>query len=153
MKKQETAKKIPLVNNNSSVMLVNEHYGEIAHSKWNPNKKILATGGNGDCFVDLWDLTQPSSGTLKPIKQLRHLSVMSANEAHPEPERGDENHYISSIQWSHNGEKLLTSAYDNIARVWNLDGKLSGLLSAQSSLIISSWNKSDSLVASGGDET
>ena len=47
----------------------------------------------------------------------------------------------------------MTSAYDNIARVWNLEGKLQGLLNAESSLIISSWNKSDTLVASGGDET
>lgn len=56
--KHESAKKIPLVSNGSSVMLVNEHSGEIAHSKWNPNKRILATGGNGDSWVDLWDMTQ-----------------------------------------------------------------------------------------------
>ena len=116
-------KKIPLVHNGSSVMLVNEHLGEIAHSKWNPNKKILATGGNGDCFVDLWDLTQPFYGSLKPMKQLRHISVMNTNETQL-PDRADENHYISSIQWSNHGDKLLTSAYDNIARVWNLEGKL-----------------------------
>lgn len=79
------------------MLVVNEHFGEIAHSKWNPVKKILATGGNGDCFVDLWDLTIPGSNNIKPIKQLRHLSVMSASQAHPEPQRGDENHYISSI--------------------------------------------------------
>jgi WD40 repeat protein len=149
--KQEVAKKIPLVSNGSSIVLANEHLGEIVHSKWNPSKKILATGGNGDCFVDLWDLTQPNSGVLKPMKQLRHISVVNTNDT--QPERGDENHYISSIQWSNNGDKLLTSAYDNIARVWNLEGKLQGLLSAQSSLIMSCWNKSDTLVASGGDET
>ena len=90
------AKKIPLVHNGSSVMLVNEHLGEIAHSKWNPSKKILATGGNGDCFVDLWDLTQPVLGTMKPMKQLRHTSVMNTNETQL-PDRADENHYISSI--------------------------------------------------------
>ena len=57
LQKQECTKKIPLVNNGSSVMLVNEHSGEIAHSKWNPTKRILATGGNGDSWVDLWDMT------------------------------------------------------------------------------------------------
>jgi hypothetical protein len=35
--------------------MLNEHQGEIFFSKWNPNKKILATGGAGDCFVDVWD--------------------------------------------------------------------------------------------------
>jgi len=43
------------------------------------------------------------------------------------PIRADENHHISSIQWSHSGNYLLTSAHDNIARVWNLQGKLTGL--------------------------
>lgn len=133
-------------------MLLNEHLGEIVHSKWNPNKKLLATGGNGDYFVDLWDFTTPSnSGQLKPMKQLRHISMMNTNET--QPERADENHYISSVQWSNHGDRLLTSAYDNIARVWNLEGKLQGLFRTQNSLIISCWNKSDTLVASGGDET
>jgi len=48
---------------------------------------------------------------------------------------------------------LLTSAYDNIARVWDLQGRLEGIFGANSSLICSCWNKSDSLIASGGDET
>ena len=69
------------------------------------------------------------------------------------PDRADENHFISSVQWSHSGQKLLTSAYDNIARVWSMQGKLEGLFRSQSSLIVSCWNKSDTLVASGGDET
>lgn len=103
-------------------MLVNEHSGEIAHSKWNPNKRILATGGNGDSWVDLWDMTQSHSGSLEPIKQLRHVSQMSDKDV--QIPRGDENNFISSIQWSNQGDKLVTSAYDNIARVWNLDGKL-----------------------------
>ena len=47
--------KIPLESNNSSVLILNEHVGEIVHSKWNPSKQVLATGGNSDCFVDLWD--------------------------------------------------------------------------------------------------
>ena len=34
-----------------------------------------------------------------------------------------------------------------------MQGKLVGLFRAQSTLIFSTWNKSDSLVASGGDET
>jgi len=37
--------------------------------------------------------------------------------------------------------------------VWNLEGKLQGLFTTQNSLIFSCWNKSDTLVASGGDET
>jgi hypothetical protein len=36
-------------------MIINEHSGEILHSKWNPFQKMLATGGTGDYFVDIWD--------------------------------------------------------------------------------------------------
>jgi WD40 repeat protein len=75
----------------------------------------------------VWDAN--SSGSLldqisSPWMQLRHISFADDNKM---PERADENHFISSIQWSHSGDKLLTSAYDNIARVWSMQGKLEGL--------------------------
>jgi WD40 repeat protein len=82
--------------------------------------------------------------------QLRHISVASEAQI---PKRADDSHFISSIQWSHSGDRLLTSAYDNIARVWSMQGKLEGLFHAKNSLIYSCWNKSDTLVASGGDDT
>lgn len=69
------------------------------------------------------------------------------------PERADDSHFISSIQWSHGGDRLLTSAYDNISRVWSMQGKLEGLFRSENSLIYSCWNKNDTLIASGGDET
>ena len=77
---------------------------------------------------------------------------MTKNDAQI-PLRQSDKHFISSIQWSHQGDRLLTSAYDNIARVWSMEGKLEGLFRAHNRLIISAWNKSDQLVASGGDET
>jgi WD40 repeat protein len=67
--------------------------------------------------------------------------------------RGDENHFISSIHWSNDGDRLLTSAYDNIARVFSLQGKIQGMFKTDNSIFCSSWNKSDTLVATGGDET
>mgnify|MGYP000411396478 FL=1 len=126
-------KKIPLENNGSSILVVNEHVGEIVHTKWNPTKPMLASGGNSDCFVNLWDtkdlslsLNSNLLSSIQPFKQLRHISVPEGS-TNQKMDRADENHYISSIQWSNFGDKLLTSAYDNIARVWNLDGKLQGL--------------------------
>lgn len=82
--------------------------------------------------------------------QLRHISFADDDKM---PDREDDSHYISSIQWSQNGQRLLTSAYDNIARVWSMQGKLEGLFRSQNSLICSCWNKTDTLIASGGDET
>jgi hypothetical protein len=67
--------------------VINEHKGNIFFSKWNPNKKIVATGGAGDCFVDIWDfnrintqaLAKLPGSTQSPWMQLRHISV--ANES------------------------------------------------------------------------
>lgn len=87
----------------------------------------------------------------KPLIQLRHISSHAGDDQ--VPERADENHFIQSIQWSNSGEYLLTSAYDDIARVWNIQGKIQGLFRAEGHLVCSCWNKSDTLVASGGNET
>ena len=87
----------------------------------------------------------------KPLIQLRHISLPQIDDHMPA--RADENHFIQSIQWSNHGEYLLTSAYDNIARVWNIQGKIQGLFRAQNHLVCSCWNRSDTLVASGGDTT
>lgn len=52
------------------------------YSKWNPVKKILATGGFGDFYVDVWDYNNINSQQLQgtnsspsPLMQLRHISV------------------------------------------------------------------------------
>jgi WD40 repeat protein len=47
--------RIPLASNGLSINVINEHHGEIFFAKWNPNKNFLATGGAGDCYVDVWD--------------------------------------------------------------------------------------------------
>ena len=52
---QDVAKRVPLKSNGSSIRVINEHEGGIMYSKWHPNKKILATGGHGDYYVDVWD--------------------------------------------------------------------------------------------------
>ena len=98
------------------------------YSKWNPAKKILATGGTGDFYVDVWDYNAINSQAMislntapTPWMQLRHISVQNETQF---PNRADDSHFISSIQWSNTGDRLLTSAYDNIARVWNMQGKL-----------------------------
>lgn len=55
--------KIPLVSNGISIHVINEHQGEIFFSKWNPYKRLLATGGAGDYFVNIWDYNQISAGS------------------------------------------------------------------------------------------
>jgi len=35
--------------------VIQEHKGEVFHSKWHPTKRLLATAGASDNFVDVWD--------------------------------------------------------------------------------------------------
>merc|ERR1740117_869458 len=104
-------------------MIVPEHSGEILHSKWNPFKKMLATGGTGDYYVDIWDFNLMNNMLPMPQTQLRHVDLPNSSDL-PLPSREDESHVISSVQWSYQGDRLLTSANDNIARVWSVQGKL-----------------------------
>lgn len=163
--------KIPLVHNGHSIHVINEHHGQVLYLKWSQNQKMLATGGHKDNYVDVWNLTNIGGGldphalnnmmitsssspkNLRPLLQLRHIPIQNSPDDHQGPERSDESHYITSIQWSHSGDKLLTCASDNIARVWTMQGKLIGLFMPQNQLILSCWNKSDTFVATGGDET
>ena len=55
---------------------------------------------------------------MKPWMQLRHVNSLSSDAIIQK--RADENNFISSIHWSNDGDRLLTSAYDNIARVFSL---------------------------------
>lgn len=55
------ANKIPLVTNGQSVRVIKEHQGDIFFAKWNPHQRLLATGGTGDMFVDIWDYNLLSS--------------------------------------------------------------------------------------------
>lgn len=104
------ANKIPLVSNGHSVRVIKEHHGETFFAKWNPHQRLLATGGTGDMFVDIWDYNLLSSqgmaisasgtggaGSLslngmiqgppiteaKPLIQLRHISLPSGDAQVP----------------------------------------------------------------------
>ena len=140
------------MTNNHSITVIDEHCGHVFFSKWNPvsGRRFCATGGAGDYFVDVWDFDtirnqaslQPAV-TTRPLMQLRHISVTKSDAEIPP--RDNDDHFI---QWSHSGEKLFTSAYDNISRVWNLEGKLMGLFRSQSRMMYS-----DTFIASGGENT
>jgi len=113
---------IPLLANGDSIHIINEHCGEILLVKWNQNKKLLATGGGNDNYVNIWDFSQmprlhaedPSlSGNLvgtsasspkshMPIAQLKHISKVDFSDPTQEPKRSDDN-FITSIQWSNSG--------------------------------------------------
>lgn len=49
--------KVPLVTNNHSITVIDEHCGQVFFAKWNPvpGRRFCATGGAGDYFVDVWD--------------------------------------------------------------------------------------------------
>jgi WD40 repeat protein len=48
---------VPLVTNNHSITVIDEHCGQVFFAKWNPilGRRFCATAGAGDYFVDVWD--------------------------------------------------------------------------------------------------
>ena len=74
--------KIPLVDNCGNLRIISEHKGLIFFSRWNPLQMMLATGGHGDNFVDVWDYNLISKAKFstsnvnpKPLIQLQHIDL------------------------------------------------------------------------------
>mmetsp|Transcript_42051 Transcript_42051/g.40319 ORF Transcript_42051/g.40319 Transcript_42051/m.40319 type:complete len:88 (+) Transcript_42051:866-1129(+) len=72
-------------------------------------------------------------------------------------------HFITSIQWNNTGEKVVTSASDGVARVWNDRGDIQCIYRAGQDYLMSmgvinnlslasKWNKEGQLIASGGTD-
>lgn len=96
--------KVPLVTNNHSITVIDEHCGQVFFAKWNPvlGRRFCATAGAGDYFVDVWDFDTIRNQTsikppvaTRPLLQLRHISVTKSDAEIPA--RESDNHFISSI--------------------------------------------------------
>ncbi|TFJ85305.1 hypothetical protein NSK_003728 [Nannochloropsis salina CCMP1776] len=130
----------------SHVALMKEHTKEVFVLAWNPRYDMLATG-SGDCTGLLWRLPGQtvimSDENGRPIYEepvvLRH--AMKGTEKSKD---------VTCVEWSRDGEHLLTGCYDGIARVWGRDGKLEhSLANHEGAIFALKWNPSASYVASG----
>lgn len=130
----------------SHVAVMKEHTKEVFVLAWNPKYDLLATG-SGDFTARLWKLPGQSmimaDEDNRPIYDepvvLRHASKAT-----------DKSKDVTCVEWSRDGERVLTGCYDGVARVWGRDGTLVHSLADHDGAIFAlKWNPSATCVASG----
>ena len=94
-----------------------ENFGDcnrdIYFVQFNPKKRFLATAGS-NYMAYLWDLRSDDFRDFNS-KQLPHVTpdVTAANT--------DFTSDVSSVHWNSSGDRMITSASDMIARVWEIN--------------------------------
>lgn len=88
---------------------------EISSAQFNPKQRLLVAGGNF-YMASLWDLRRepnPKFGeTQSKIPHIKNFTDTQCMEIQAD---------VSSVHWSNDGTRLLTSSNDMMARVWRID--------------------------------
>ena len=91
---------------------------EISSASFNPKQRFLVAGGNY-YTGSLWDLrNDPSTFCDLEVKELPHISGRMSD--HKSEIIAD----VSSVHWSNDGTRLLTSSNDAKGRIWLLNEEL-----------------------------
>jgi WD40 repeat protein len=87
---------------------------EISSAQFNPKQRLLVTGGNS-YLATMWDLCRepnPKYGELQG--RLPHVKCHTITETELQAD-------VSSVHWSYDGSRLVTSSNDMMARIWKQD--------------------------------
>lgn len=87
---------------------------EISSAQFNPKQRLLVTGGNY-YQATMWDLCRepnPKYGEQQGL--LPHVKHHKDTEVELQAD-------VSSVHWSYDGTKLVTSSNDMMARIWRYD--------------------------------
>lgn len=116
---------------NNDIIVLAGHEAEVFCCSWHPRDELLASG-SGDSTVRLWDLPGP-------IKNLNTVSPASKvlNHATPATNMLEEDHDVTTLEWSADGNLLATGCMDGITRLWSHTGTLQHSLAAHSESIFS----------------
>jgi len=119
------------------------HKGEVFACQWNPKfPQILATGSS-DASAVLWSVDSPS-GPQSGTAASETRSVLKHNIFTKQKD-------VTTLEWSPDGQQLVTGAYDGCARIWSLSGKLEKELRGHNGPIFSlRWTTDGKYLLSGG---
>ena len=90
---------------------------EVSSAQFNPTQRLLVAGGNY-YLASMWDLRREpglkfgeSQGGLPHVKHHKDTECMELQAD------------VSSVHWSHDGTRLVTSSNDMMARIWRFDNE------------------------------
>lgn len=118
------------------IVVLAGHEAEVFCCSWHPHDELLASG-SGDSTVRLWNFDGDASAahfaTTPPIsKVLEYVAPPTLNMTSFE-----EDHDVTTLEWSGDGTLLATGCMDGIARLWSRNGILRHSLAAHSESIFS----------------
>lgn len=126
-----------MISSNDVVILAG-HEAEVFCCSWHPHDELLASG-SGDSTVRLWDF--PGGKTAACLNALPPQAKVLEYVAPAEPSLTsaalEEDHDVTTLEWSTDGNLLATGCMDGIARLWSRDGILQHSLAAHSESIFS----------------
>jgi transducin (beta)-like 1 len=131
---------------NSKLLNLQGHQGEVFMCVWNPIKHQLASGSaDGVCRLwGLWDMNAEKwSGDDGEIKLQTAIMPHCTTQ-------GEKLKDVTSVTWSPDGNYLATGCYDGMARIWDHQGTLIRSLKEHNGPVFSlRWNKHGQYILSG----
>lgn len=120
------------------VLILTGHEAEVFCCSWHPYDGVLASG-SGDSTVRLWNLPEGRTATefvMKPptCTVLQYAAPISQNNS---ATMAQDDHDVTTLEWSPDGTLLATGCMDGVARLWSHDGILQHSLDAHSESIFS----------------
>lgn len=118
-----------------NVAVLAGHDAEVFCCSWHPHDELLASG-SGDSTVRIWNFScdAPAAHYIRAPPESRILDYVAApgHSTHVE-----EDHDVTTLEWSVDGTLLATGCMDGVARLWTRDGALRHALAAHSESIFS----------------
>lgn len=129
----------------SEVLILTGHQSEVISCAWNPRADLgLLASVAGDDTGRIWPL---GLGKLEPEQIISHEHILPHD--HPEGKSKE----ITTLDWSPDGESLVTGCYDGKATIWSRSGELIATLDQfKGALFALKWSPSGKYIAGAGLE-
>jgi len=120
-----------------NVAVLSGHEAEVFCCSWHPHEELLASG-SGDSTVRLWNFNSDAPAAhftnVPPESKVLDYVPLPGRSASSAIE---DDHDVTTLEWSADGNLLATGCMDGIARLWTRNGVLKHALTAHSESIFS----------------
>jgi len=131
-------KPLPVISESDSIAVLAGHDAEVFCCSWHPCDDLLASG-SGDSTVRLWnfDSDAPAAHFARVPPKSKILDYTPLPSNNTPSALIEDDHDVTTLEWSADGSLLATGCMDGIARLWSRHGDLKHSLAAHSESIFS----------------